>query len=84
MHALEEMDTEKKWANLTISEKGNHLLLKMENPIVRIPRFVNGIPTSGKNGHGIGVKSIVYYVQQLNGQYDFSISNRSFILRIIL
>lgn len=84
MHALEEMDTEKKWTNLTISEKENHLLLKMENPIVRIPRFVNGIPTSGKNGHGIGVKSIVYYVQQLNGQYDFSISNRSFILRIIL
>ena len=84
MHALEEMDTEKKWANLTISEKKNHLLLQIENPIVRIPKFVNGIPTSGKKGHGIGVKSIIYYVEQLNGQCHFSLTDHSFILRIII
>ena len=84
MHALEEMTTEKKWANLTISEKNNHLLIQMENPIVRIPKFVNGIPTSGKKGHGIGVKSIIYYVEQLNGQCHFSITDNTFILRIII
>ncbi len=84
MHALEEMTTEKKWANLTISEKKNHLLLQIENPIVRIPKFVNGIPTSGKKGHGIGVKSIIYYVEQLNGQCHFSLTDHSFILRIII
>ncbi|MDE6742910.1 MAG: GHKL domain-containing protein [Lachnospiraceae bacterium] len=84
MHALEEMTTEKKWANLTISEKNNHLLLQIENPIVRIPKFVNGIPTSGKKGHGIGVKSIIYYVEQLNGQCHFSLTDHTFILRIII
>lgn len=84
MHALEEMTTEKKWANLTISEKKNHLLLQIENPIVRIPKFVNGIPTSGKKGHGIGVKSIVYYTEQLNGQCHFSLTDNTFILRIII
>lgn len=84
MHALEEMTTEKKWANLTISEKKNHLLIQIENPIVRIPKFVNGIPTSDKKGHGIGVKSIVYYVEQLNGQCHFSLTDQSFILRIII
>lgn len=84
MHVLEEMVTEKRWASLTISEKKNHLLLQIENPIVRIPKFVNGIPTSNKKGHGIGVKSIIYYVEQLNGQCHFSLSDNTFILRIII
>ena len=84
MHALEKMSMEEKWVNLTISEKNNHHLLQIENPIVRIPKFVNGIPTSGKNGHGIGVKSIIYCVEQLNGQCHFSLTDHSFVLRIII
>lgn len=84
MHALEEITTEKKWVNLTISEKGSHLLLQIENPMAQIPRFVNGIPTSDKKGHGVGMKSIIYYVEQLNGQYHFSFTDHSFILRIII
>lgn len=84
MHALDEMDTEKKWVSLTISEKKNHILFQIENPILQIPKFVNGIPVSEKKGHGIGVRSIVYYVEQLNGQCHFSVSEHSFILRIII
>ncbi len=84
MHALEEMDAGEKWVNLTITEKKDHLLLQIENPVVRIPKFVDGIPTSDKNGHGIGVKSIIYYVEQLKGQCHFSLADHSFILRIII
>lgn len=86
MHVLEETQLEEKWTNLTVSEKQNHLLLQVENPIVRIPKFIDGIPASNKNekGHGIGVKSIVYYVEQLNGQCHFSVSGHSFVLRIII
>lgn len=84
MHALEEVAAGAKWVNLTISEKKDHLLIQIENLIVRTPKFVDGIPTSGKKGHGIGVKSIIYYVEQLNGQCHFSVTDHSFILRIIL
>ena len=84
MHALEEMDMEEKWISLSVCEKKDHLLLEIENPIVKIPRFVDGVPTSGKKGHGIGVKSIVYYVEQLNGQCHFSATDHSFVLRIII
>ena len=89
MHALNQMDSEKitaenKRVHLTISQKGNHLLLHIENPVLQIPKFVDGIPTSDKKGHGIGVKSIVYYVEQLNGQCQFSVSNHMFVLRIII
>lgn len=89
LHAFKQMDrekisTEKKWVRLTLSQKGRHLLLHVENPVLQIPKFVDGIPTSDKKGHGIGVKSIVYYVEQLNGQCQFSVSNHLFILRIII
>lgn len=84
MHALETITIEKKWATLTISNNENHLLLKLENPIEQIPKFIDGIPVSKKKGHGIGVKSIVYYVEQLNGQWNFSVLDNSFILRIII
>ncbi len=89
MHALKQMDTEEtttveSWVRLTISQKENHLLLHIENPVQQIPKFVDGIPTSDKKGHGIGVKSIVYYVEQLRGQCQFSVSNHLFILRIII
>lgn len=89
MHALNHMDAEeitakKKWVRLTASQKAKHLLLHIENPVLRIPKFVDGIPTSNEAGHGFGVKSIVYYVKQLNGQCQFSISGNLFILRIII
>lgn len=83
-HALENMDITKKWINLMITKKQNHLLLQIENPILQAPKFVEGVPTSSKKGHGIGVKSIIYYVEQLNGQCHFSVSNHSFILKIII
>lgn len=84
MHALEKNDPSKKWARLSLSCKEQNLLLKLENPTSEPPRFVDGIPVSGKNDHGIGVKSIIYYVNQLNGQYHFSLSGGCFVLRIII
>lgn len=84
MHALEDQTKENKWADLKISMKGDHLLLELKNPIEKLPQFVDGIPVSKKEGHGIGVKSIVYYVEQMNGQYHFSVTDHIFILRIII
>lgn len=84
MHALENMPRDDKWADLKISMKEGHLLLELKNPIEKLPQFVDGMPVSKKQGHGIGVKSIVYYVEQMNGQYHFSVTDHVFILRIII
>lgn len=84
MHALENVSPEKKWANLTISTRDTSLLLQLENPTDHIPKFVDGIPVSSREGHGIGVKSIIYYVEQLHGQWYFSVSEGSFFVRIII
>lgn len=84
MHALEKTNLKDKWVKLTIFEKRNHLLFQIENPIQQIPKFVDGIPVSREKGHGIGVKSITFYVEQLNGSCHFSVSGNTFILKIIL
>ena len=84
MHALENLESSSKWAKLTLSQKKNHPLFQLENPVEKIPEFVDGVPVSNRNGHGIGVKSIIYYVDQLNGQCHFSITDHCFVLRIII
>ncbi len=84
MHALENMQCEDKWAALNICTKGRHLLLELKNPVEKIPVFADGIPVSTKKGHGIGVKSIIYYVEQMNGQYEFAVTDHTFVLRIIV
>lgn len=84
MHALENMQRDDKWAELNICTKGHHLLLELRNPVEKIPTFIDGIPVSTRKGHGIGVKSIIYYVEQMNGQYEFAVTDHTFVLRIIV
>ncbi len=84
MHALEKTKLKDKRASLLMFQKRNHLLFQIENPIEQIPKFVDGMPVSSQKGHGIGVKSIAFYVDQLNGTYHFSVSEHSFILKIII
>lgn len=84
MHALEKSKAEDKWAKLTIFNRDNHLLLSLENPVEQIPDFVDGIPVSRKTGHGIGIKSMVYYTEKLHGQCHFSVTDHRFVLKIII
>lgn len=84
MHALEKTDIEDKRASLFMLQKRNHLLFQIENPVQQIPKFVDGMPVSNQRGHGMGVKSIAFYVEQLNGTWQFSVVDHSFILKIII
>lgn len=84
MHSLEDIETGEKKAKLTIFRKENNILLQLENPTAKCPVFVDGIPVSNRTGHGIGAKSIVYYVEQLQGQWQFSCVDNMFVLKIII
>lgn len=33
MHALEQLESPSKWARLTLSQKKNHILFQLENPV---------------------------------------------------
>ena len=47
---------------LSLSEKAGHLLLMVKNPVQIMPVFTDGIPVTERSGHGLGVRSIVYYI----------------------
>lgn len=81
---LETGAPEEKWVRLKMFQKDSRLMIQMENPCRQIPRFVDGIPISEKKDHGIGTRSMVYYVEKLHGQCKFSVQDHRFLLRIIL
>lgn len=73
-----------RFIQLTIEEKCGKLLISIENNYLNEPIFVDGIPISKEKNHGFGSQSIVYTVDKLNGNCQFSVSNHHFILRIVI
>ncbi len=84
MHAVQQLPEKERRIQLTLSERAGHLLLMEKNPVQEPPVFTDGIPVTERSGHGLGVRSIVYYVESLHGQYQFFMENEEFVVRIIL
>ena len=81
MHAVTKLPVEKRIVHLSIFEKGNHLLILQKNPASETP---DGIPVTTAKNHGIGVQSVIYYVEKEHGQYQFYMEGEDFVVRIIL
>lgn len=73
-----------RFIQLTIEEKCGKLLISVENNYLNEPIFVDGIPISKEKNHGFGSQSIVYTVDKLNGNCQFSVNDHRFILRIVI
>lgn len=73
-----------RYIQLTMEERCGKLLISVENNYLNEPIFVDGIPISKEKNHGFGSQSIVYTVDKLNGNCQFSVSNHHFILRIVI
>ena len=84
MHAVQQLPEKERRIQLMLSETAGHLLLMEKNPVQEPPVFTDGIPVTERSGHGLGVRSIVYYVESLHGQYQFFMENEEFVVRIIL
>ena len=84
LHAVQELPQKKRLIQLYLSEKSGHLLLMAKNTVRNAPVFNDGVPVTERSGHGLGARSIVYYVEKLNGQYQFFMENGDFVVRIIL
>ena len=83
MHAVQELAESRRRIELSLSEKAGHLLLMVKNPVQIMPVFTDGIPVTERSGHGLGVRSIIYYVEKLNGQYQFRMEDGEFVVRLI-
>ncbi len=63
-------------------EKGNRIFLEVINSCEDSVVLENGIPTTQRKGHGLGVRSICAIVEKYGGVYSFEIKNGYFILQI--
>lgn len=84
LNAQLELPEKGRCIHVTLKNSGGKLLFSVKNPYRRAPLFVDGVPVSSQKGHGYGTQSICYLTERLGGNYQFSIQDDVFILRIIL
>ena len=84
LNAQKVLPPHKRSIRLMLKNSGDKLLLSVKNPIGQPVHFVNGLPVSGKEGHGYGTQSIRYLTERLGGNCQFSLQKDVFILRVVL
>ena len=75
---------QKRNVRVMLKYSGNKLLLSVKNAVGHQVAFVNGLPVSGKKGHGYGTQSIRYMTERLGGNCQFSQQGDTFVLRVVL
>lgn len=75
-------DSSLRYVKLRLFEKSTRLCMELRNGCATETVFEHSIPVSQKNGHGIGVKSILHVVEKYEGIYQFSRKEDAFILQV--
>lgn len=84
LHAVSELNAPFRTVEFYCEYKQNKLLVEIRNPYIHEVTIENGIPVSGKPGHGYGCKSIASIAQKHRGICTFHTEENTFILRIVL
>lgn len=84
LNAQKSLPAEKRSIRVMIKISNGKLLLSVKNPVGTNVVFADGLPVTGKRGHGYGTQSIRYMTEKLGGNCQFSIQNDTFILRVVL
>lgn len=77
-------DPDKREINALITEKNDKLLISVTNSYEGNIVSENGVPSSGENGHGFGVKSIRSIAHRYDGECLFEWSGGEFRTRIVM
>lgn len=84
LNAQKALPADRRSIKLMLKKSGEKLLLSVKNPVSDRVIFSDGLPLSGKNGHGYGTQSIRYLTECLGGNCQFSVQDDTFILRVVL
>lgn len=71
-------DLSLRYVKLRLFEKSNRLCMELRNGYTTEPVFEYKIPVSQKDGHGIGVKSMIHVVEKYEGVYGFTAKDDEF------
>lgn len=73
---------DKCFIRLRMYEKNNKLCIQLRNSYGAKPVLEHGIPVSRQEGHGLGVKSMIYIIEKYKGIYNFSAQNGVFTFQV--
>lgn len=80
-------DLEKRIINLRVTNKGQLILMRLENYINEEIDLTNGLPNTSKldkDTHGFGLKSIQYIVNNYDGSMQISSKKNWFVLKVLI
>ena len=83
-NAQKELHENQRYIKVSLKISNNKLLILIKNPFKNSPVFVDGKPISQRSGHGYGIQSILATTKELNGNCQFSVNGKEFIVRIII
>ena len=79
-----ELPEEKRLVELMLFNMDEKILFSIKNPYSKKPVFSDGIPVSTEEGHGFGTQSIIYLTESLGGNCQFSVTEKNFIIRVVI
>jgi two-component system, LytTR family, sensor histidine kinase AgrC len=79
---IEEINNRK--INISCNFKNEKLFIQVENSFAGNVRFVENMPVTERENHGLGTRSITSTVQKYGGIYSFSAENGIFKMNVIL
>lgn len=84
VNAAEKLPEEERYIDIKVLDSPM-LMLQISNGFDgNIELDENGIPLNAKEGHGFGIRSIIAFCEKYGAFYEFKVSEKDFILRIIL
>ena len=84
IHAVSELDPDKRIITLELWMNEKKLLLSIKNPYAHSVDMLDGIPQAKETGHGLGTQSIQYVAKKLKGNCQFVAKDGQFALRVVL
>ena len=84
LHAISDLEEPLKWVKLYCGIRLNKLLIEIKNPYAGQITIRDGLPVSGRDGHGYGCRSICSIAAQNEGLCTFDGEHGVFTLRVML
>lgn len=84
IHAVSTLPESERFIKLDLYMKDNKLLLSLKNTYAAPPEIIDGLPRATELGHGFGTRSIWYVTEKLGGNCQFSVTDKYFIMQVII
>ena len=84
LRAVSELKEADRWISLYSAVRLNKLLIEIKNPYAGRIVLRDGLPVSGRAGHGYGCRSIRTIAERHGGFCEFSVENNVFLFRFVL